>query len=308
MAFNWLAVINPESAGGRTRKRWLYITKLLNKLQIKYDEVFTEFSSHAINIVQEKVSKYDGILVIGGDGTVNEVINGIMSSSSSDTVLGIIPSGTGNDIANSFGLSSDIVIACKIIAFGVPKTVDIGVTKGRNFENKIVSRYFAGVASFGFDADVSNDANNSTKRLSGTANYIVAVFKNLVTMKDRPFKVTLLEKGHFSVIEENAYLLAVGNSPYYGGGMKICPDADFHDGRFSITLVKGVSKLEFIKVFPSVFKGEHLKHPAVMVFDAPELVIKTGMKTLYQVDGEVIGPTPVKVTTISDALKVMLPK
>ena len=110
MPLKWLAVINPTSAGGRALKSWYYIKQILQKLQINYDEVITEYSAHAIELVRKESSNYDGILAIGGDGTTNEVLNGILLSSSPNTALGIIPTGTGNDIAFDIDSSGVLIV------------------------------------------------------------------------------------------------------------------------------------------------------------------------------------------------------
>ena len=304
MALHWLAVINPVSGGGRTLKGWQRIKYNLEILNISFDEVFTEYSGHAIKLVKQEAPKYHGILVVGGDGTTNEVINGILTSTSPETILGIIPSGTGNDIANGFGLPyDDINKACQLIRNGTTKKVDVGITKGRNFTGNIVYRYFG---SFGFDADVSFEANKTGKRLSGTANYIVTIFKTLVILKSRLFKISLIENGSVTnTVEEKAFLFAVGNGAWYGAGMKICPEASVFDATFNATMVKEVSKLNFIKVLPTVFEGKHISHPEVRTFKASEFLVQNGAKTMYQVDGEVIGCTPTSVRTLPLVLNIM---
>jgi YegS/Rv2252/BmrU family lipid kinase len=308
----WLAIINPTSGGGRTLGRWKsQIKPILGKFNIKYDEAFTKHPKHAIELTHKEIENYDGVLAIGGDGTTNEVLNGILSSSTPDKIFGIIPTGTGNDIANTCQVHLDITKACLILVPGknIIKKIDIGVVKGRNFEGKNIERYFAGVASFGFDAEVGYDTNKRSKRFPGTINYIISVFKTLITVKDRLFKISLIEGNETTqIINEQAFLLAVGNGKSYGGGMLICPDADIYDGRFHGTILKKVSKIEFTKVFPSVYKGEHVTHPAIRLFEGPELLVQTNKRTLYQVDGEILGYTPVKVTTLPKKLNVLIPK
>lgn len=305
MALQWLAIVNPTSAGGRSLHRWTQVSPLLRRLGLRFDEVFTEGPGHATQLAREAVETYDRILSVGGDGTTYEILNGMLTS---PTVvpLGIVPAGTGNDLPNAFGLPLDLRQACHVIASGVPRSVDAAVVRGRGFDGRPVQKYWAGVASFGFDADVTYYANLLSKSLPGTLNYVRGIMKGLITVKEHLFRVTLLREGQVGqVVDLAGFLLAVGNGCYYGAGMKVCPDASVYDGLLNVTFLRGIPKLEFLRVFPRVYSGTHLTHPAIQTYTADELIIQNPHKVRFQVDGEVLGHTPARVKVLPKAFKVL---
>jgi YegS/Rv2252/BmrU family lipid kinase len=304
----WLAVVNLTAAAGRTKARWKIAKQYLDRLNIKYDEVESEYHTHTISIVKKELANYDGIISCGGDGTVHEVINGILPHS--DKLLAILPTGTGNDIANTFQLHLDLRKACKTLSTGVPRFVDVGYLIGKDFDNKPIKRYFGGTASFGFDAKINLDTNNSTKRLPGTWNYIRSLVKNLITIKPNKYLISFnnLVTNKKEHLEKDLLVFVIGNGKFYGGGIMVCPNASVTDSKFHITFANPISRLEVIKVFPKMYSGDHLKHPEVFVLETDELEIKNTTKALYQVDGEVLGFTPVKIKTIPKVLHVLSPK
>ena len=301
---NWLALINPASANGKTLKKWEIIKKQINNLPVKYDEFFTEYPAHAISLIKENLNSYDGVIAVGGDGTVHECINGILQSDPSKP-LAILPIGTGNDLTHTFQIPLNVTRAIKTIISGRERLIDVGLTIGNDLDGNFIQRYFGGVASLGFDAEVAYDTNISSKFLPGTWNYIRSIFKNLVRLKPRRFKF-ILDNKNKKVLD--LVLCAVGNGKYYGGGMMICPDASVTDGVLNATTLTAVPKLDFLKVFPKVYTGEHKSHPAVELMQAQEFEIKNDIKTLYQADGEILGYTPVKIKLIPKILKIICPK
>jgi len=275
----------------------------------EYIEAESEYHTHTISIVEKELVNYDGIIAVGGDGTVNEVINGILNTSK-DKLLAIVPTGTGNDLANTFQLHLDLRKACKTLSTGVKRSVDVGYLLGKDFNNKPVKRYFGGTASFGFDAKINLDTNNSTKRLPGTWNYIRSLVKNLITIKPNRYIISFnnLVTNRKEYLEKDLLVFVIGNGKFYGGGIMVCPDASITDSKFHVTFANPISRFEVIKVFPKMYSGDHLKHPEVAVLETDELEIKNTTKALYQVDGEVLGYTPVKIKTVPKILNVMTPK
>lgn len=305
----WLAVVNSTSAGGRTKARWNISKQYLDKLSVNYDEAESKYHTHTISIVENELTNYDGIIAVGGDGTVNEVINGILHTSK-DKLLAIIPTGTGNDLANTFQLHLDLRKACKTLSNGKPRQVDAGLLKGKDFNNKPVNRYFGGTTSFGFDAKINLDVNNSTKRLPGTWNYIRSLLKNLITLRTDKYIISYnnLVDNKIEHIEKDLVICVIGNGKFYGGGIMVCPDASVTDSKFHITVVSTIGRIGIMKTFPKMYTGDHIKHPAVSVIETDEMKIKNTTKSLYQVDGEVLGYTPVTIKAIPKILNIMSPK
>ena len=287
-------------------KRWRKSKKLMEGMN--YTEVLTTRPTEAIEIAKNEMPNYDGIIAVGGDGTVNEVVNGLLATPENQKrhLLGMVPIGTGNDLANTMQIHLSVERAIETLKDGIPTKVDVGVVEGSDFHGNTVRRYFLGVASFGFDAEVANDTAHGRKWLPGTWNYFSSTIKNLIWIKKRAFEIEV--DGGSETIREEAFFLAIGNGKFYGAGMMICPDADVYDGIFNCTFVRPVSRFKFLRVFPKVYTGEHRHHPAVRMFSGRSFAIKTDKKTLYQVDGEVLGNLPATVKGLNLGINIMLPR
>ena len=305
---NWLAVINPVSGGGKVKKRWNKIIKPeFESMGLKYTEYFTTAPEDAIQKIIANIDDYDGFIAIGGDGTCNEVLNGILLGTAeknreNNKLFAMVPAGTGNDLCSAMNIPpKNIKEACQLFKTGTISKVDTGKAEGTNFKGESVTRYFNGVLSTGFDAEVARKTNTSSKFLPGTFNYIKSLLTSLLGMKTRGYTF----KANGEEITENGILLAVGLGPYYGGGMKICPNAKVDDGVFDIIFLKKVSRRTLLRVFPKVYDGKHIIHPAVVEYEAPTIEISNSIDTYWQVDGEIIGFTPVKITTVKAGLNVL---
>ncbi len=231
------------------------------------------------------------IVAAGGDGTVGEVANAVIGTNIS---FGVLPLGTGNDFARTLGVGTDLALAVRTVVFGKPIEVDLGKGPGG---------YFINVAGCGFDAEVAYHINHKSRRLRGTSAYLVAVVSTL--MKLKPYPITLTIDG--VVQHETVMLCAVANAKTYGGGMRIAPNADISDGLFDIVLVGKVSKFEFLRTFPKVFKGTHLDHPQVKVLRGQTVRIESDRKMPVLADGEEIGFAPVEFSLLKGGLRVLVP-
>jgi diacylglycerol kinase (ATP) len=209
------------------------------------------------------------------------------------TPLGIVPAGTGNDIARSLGLPlDDPVAAVDLLVTAEPRAVDVG---------RALGRWFGGVLSSGFDSMVNERAN----RMSwprGRSRYNIAIAAELRTFRPVPFVLELDGERW----ETEAMLVAVGNGVSYGGGMKVCPGARMDDGLFDVTVLGPISKLEFIRVFPQVYAGTHVNHPAVTVRRAACVSLAAAGVTAYA-DGERVAQLPVTCDVVPGALHVLAP-
>ena len=304
----WLALINPASGGGKVKKRWTKVVKNeFDAMGLQYTEYYTTAPVDAITKIESEIDNYDGFIAIGGDGTVNEVLNGIIhgtleKNKVNNKIFATVPCGTGNDISHAMGLPhKDMKEACKAFTSGVLKRIDAGKATGENFKGEKVNRYFCGVLSTGFDAEVAFKTNSGTKWLPGTMNYVKSLLTSLLWMKTRGYIVKTPE----TTFEENGILLAVGLGQYYGGGMMVCPNAKIDDGLFDIVFLKKVSRLTMLRVFPKVYDGKHLSHKAVFEYESASITISNTIDTYWQVDGETIGFTPVDITTVKDALQIL---
>ena len=305
----WLAIINPVSGGGKVKKRWNKIIKPeFESIGLQYTEYFTTAPDDAIHKIVDSIDEFDGFIAVGGDGTCNEVLNGILhgtveKNKQNNKLFAMVPAGTGNDICTAIGVpSKDIKKACQLFVNGQLKKIDTGKAQGINFKGEETTRYFNGVLSTGFDAEVARKTNTSSKFLPGTFNYVKSILTSLLGMKTRgyTFKINGTE------ITENGILLAVGLGPYYGGGMNVCPYAKVDDGYLDIVFVKKVTRRTLLRVLPKVYDGNHITHPAVVEYESDAIEISNTIDTYWQTDCVIIGFTPVKISTVREGLTVLI--
>ena len=229
----------------------------------------------------------DGLVAVGGDGLVNLALQVVAGT---EIPLGVIPAGTGNDIARAMDLPlDDPLAAADVVTAGRLRAVDVGRAAGR---------WFAGVLSSGFDSMVNERANRMTWP-RGRARYNVAMLAELRTFRPVPFTIEL----DGVPWQTDAMLVAVGNGSSYGGGMRVCPGASLEDGLFDVTVLGPISKPEFIRVFPRVYKGTHVDHPAVTVRRARVVSLAAAGVTAYA-DGERVGNLPVTAEVVPGGLRV----
>jgi diacylglycerol kinase (ATP) len=248
-------------------------------------------------------TKPDAFIVVGGDGMVNLGTNLVAKTK---VPLGIVPSGTGNDMARGLGLPYDnteaaieSLISC--LAEG-PRTIDAGlVTYTDDETGERAQRWFACVLSAGFDAIVNERANNM-RHPKGPSRYLVALALELAKLK--PIEYRLVIDGVETVTK--AALVAVGNNISLGGGMKVTPDARVDDGVLDVLLVEPLSRIAFLRVFPSVFKGEHVKDRRVSIQRATTISIDADSVAAYA-DGERINRLPIEITVVPKALRIFAP-
>jgi diacylglycerol kinase (ATP) len=241
-------------------------------------------------------SGLDVLAVTGGDGVVNLGVNLCAGTS---TVLAIVAAGTGNDIAQALQLPvHDPKGAAGVIAGGTVRTIDAG----RHTDSRGVSHWFAGVLGAGFDS-VVNERANTWGWPRGRMRYNLAIARELPVFKPIPYVIEVDRVRH----RTRAMLVAVANGPSYGGGMRVCPDASFEDGMFDILVVHQISTFEFLRVFPKVFSGKHLGHPAVQILRGREVRLQAEGIVSYA-DGERFAPLPMSCQNVPGALNVLVSK
>ncbi len=240
------------------------------------------------------------LVVAGGDGMVNL---GLQLVAGTGVPLGVIPAGTGNDVARFLGLPlRDPEEAARIVARGRTGAFDLGRISG---PGSLEPRWFGTVLACGLDSKV-NERANRMRRPRGSSRYVLALLAEIGRFRAIPFALD----ADGARTELNGMLIAVGNGPSYGGGMRICPQADVHDGRFQITLVDQVAKPTLLRIFPSVYSGRHIAHPKVLVRHAAavDLSCPGGPSVSIWADGEWAGALPARVETVPGALLAYVPE
>ena len=283
----WLLMINPTSGGGKGRVIGERVTRFLNASEMEYSDISgTSFESATSNLRSAlDGTSVTGVIIVGGDGLVHLAIQELAGT---EIPLLVIPGGTGNDFARALGLPLD---APEQILAGClnrpPRTIDLG---------KVNNKYFAAILSTGFDSLV-NERANRMRFIRGQIKYTISILLELPFFKPRTYRFSV-DSLEFTT---KAMLIAIANSPSYGGGMLVAPDARFDDGAFDVVILGPVSKLEFLKVFPKVFTGRHITHPAVKVMRGR--AIKVEADAVAYADGERIGELPITAEVASGALR-----
>jgi diacylglycerol kinase (ATP) len=283
----WALVINPVSGQGKGAVVGKYVAGFLNRKSVPYT-IVTGNSSFALSshlqFFLDSSTECDGVIAVGGDGLLHIVLQKVIPA---NIPIAIIPAGTGNDFVRSLGWDlDDIDVQLENVLSNAPKQFDAGLVDGE---------WFASVLSTGFDA-VVNERANKLSWPKGPMKYNASIAIELPLFKPRNYEIELDDR----TIATQAMLIAVGNGRSYGGGMLVCPDADMTDGLFDVMVLHPVSKIEFIKVFPSVFIGAHINHPAVEIVRSKKVHIQS--KAVAYSDGERIGQLPVNAECIPGAM------
>jgi YegS/Rv2252/BmrU family lipid kinase len=298
-------VINPTAAGGRTNQLWPEIAAYLDKLGLSFNAAFTTAPGEATQMARQAVAQGHGTVVaVGGDGTINEVVNGLISPGEKKgrARLGMIITGRGSDLGRTIGVPSDPEAACERLAQPRTMPLDLGLTEF-TVGGKRQSRFFINVAGIGFDAAAVERANRSFRRMKGTIPYLSALLLTLISWRNRAVEIVLDSQ---APIQTKIYLVAVGNGQYYGGGMRIAPDADPNDGLFDVCIGHDFSKIEFLKLVPRVYEGTHVTHPEVTMHKAQRVEVRSEYPLASQVDGEIAGIAPLTFEVVPQALEIVV--
>ena len=284
----WALVINPVSGQGQGSIIGTYVAGYLNQKSIKFT-IVTGNSSVALCVHLKtfivKNPQCKGVIAVGGDGLLHIVLQVVVPAQLPFTV---IPAGTGNDFVRTLGWSLEqIDNQLETVTTSAPTSIDLGLVDGE---------WFGAILSTGFDSIV-NEKANTMQWPKGPMKYNVAIAMELPRFKPRHYEITLDDR----TISTEAMLIAVANGRSYGGGMLVCPNANISDAHFDVMVLHPISKLEFMKVFPRVFAGTHVSHPAVEIVRSKNVTIES--KAVAYADGERIGQLPISAECIHDAVQ-----
>ncbi|QKW05617.1 diacylglycerol kinase [Streptomyces sp. NA04227] len=286
--------VNPAAGGGRGRRAAEPVAEELRRAGFTVRGVRGTDAEDARRCVRQAVAEgTDALFAVGGDGLVHMALQAVAGTG---VPLGVIAVGTGNDFARSLGLPvRDPAAAARLAATALAQNRAGEIALGR-----AAGTWFGTVLASGFDSRV-NDRGNRIRLPLGRFKYDVATVAELAAFRPIPYRLTL-DGGEPQDIE--ATLVAVGNGPSYGGGMRICAGADPREGMFSVTVVGRATRRDLLKVFPRVYKGTHLEHPAVTVHRAARIELAAPGVTAYA-DGEPLAALPLAVECRAGALRVL---
>jgi diacylglycerol kinase (ATP) len=299
-------IVNPQSRKGATGKKVAEIQQALQTLGLRFDLSLTERPWHAAELARAAISEgYEVIVAVGGDGTVNETVNGILSSQerkAGDAILGVLPVGRGNDFCFASGIPLDFKSACQTLAAGHVRTLDAGRISS---ERDATSRYFGNGVGIGFDAVVSRVANRA--RLSGFISYFIAALQTMYIYYKAP-EMQIELSGE--VIRQRSLMVSIMNGRRAGGGFLMAPQADPSDGKFDLCIAKNISKPEILLLMPRFMQGTQETHPAIQVRQDTQVTVRALDGRLpVHVDGEVLGTDvqELKIEILPGRLRVLTP-
>jgi diacylglycerol kinase (ATP) len=294
-------IINPAAGAGRTIHKWPQIKYVLKNIGLHFEDDMTEAPGHAIELAKLAAEKSYGLVVsVGGDGTLNEIVNGLYAAGSiGDITLGIISTGTGSDYIRTVGVPRHYREACQCLLKPKKLTVDLGVVEFLNNGN-ICKRLFVNFAGIGFDAEVVKATTQRFKALGSVPSYLMGLLTTFLFYKNKD--VSLLLDGKES--QNKVCTVVVSHGRYGGGGMLIAPHADPTDGFLDVMVIDNISKIDLLWSLPRIYRGTHLTHPRVTTSKVREVSISPLQSMSLQADGELLGETPARFYVLPSVLSI----
>jgi diacylglycerol kinase (ATP) len=301
-----LVIVNPRSGGGLSEARWAKLVEGLTDGLGPFDTVFTTAPRDATAIARREAAAGRRLIVaFGGDGTISETANGILQAGAGTTCeLGIIPRGTGGDFRRTLDLPKDLAEAARRVRDGTVRVIDAGRATYVADDGRPETRYFVNVASFGYSSAVASRANNSTKRFGAKMAFVGAAVRTLLSYDNTDVWLQLDDGPRH---RRRVMLTAVGNGRFFGGGMKICPDAQLDSGVLDVVVVGDLSRGDVVLKGSRLYDGSHLSIEDVTSARARKLVaepVERDAIVPIELDGETPGRLPATFEVLPGALRV----
>lgn len=288
MSDEMLLVINPVSGRGRGELLHRDVEALLRSLGVRFTSVETEYPGHAVELAQQAVEdKFRAVVAVGGDGTVNEVLNGLVTAGSNGTALGVVPVGSGNDFAFGSGIPLEWREACKRIAEGRLRRVDVGLVES----DADAPRYFGNGVGVGFDAVVNVEAlrirrGKYTRWAKGMLLYLFALLRTFFLYYAAPRVRVRCEEREW---DQPTMMISVMNGPRFGGGFLMTPGARMDDGRLELCVARKVPRPMILPLIVDFIRGTHIRRKPVELGYGRQVEIEAEEPFPAHVDGEVYG-------------------
>jgi YegS/Rv2252/BmrU family lipid kinase len=284
-------IVNPASGSGRGESLLAEVEKELERSRLVFRTVISRSLEHGVEEGLLAAEAGEVPVVLSGDGLIGQVGGALAGS---DTPLGIIPGGRGNDLARVLAIPDDPRGAVAVLADGEARAIDVGEVNGKRF---------LCIASVGFDSEANGIANR-TRVIRGNLVYAYAALRALIAWRHATFTVVLDGEER---IESEGYSVAVANSKAYGGGMFIAPDAELDDGHFDVVITGRAGKIHFLTNLPKVFRGTHVHNDEVSVRRASRVEVSADRPFAVYADGEHLTDLPADIRVLKRALQVIAP-
>ena len=292
-------LVNPASANGSTGRRWPEISHRAAAAGLTGNALLSDRPGDLTRLAREAVDAGASLLVVvGGDGTVNEVANGIAGRDGVE--IAVIARGTGWDFVRTYGIPRKIDEAVAVAREGRPREVDLGRVAYRTWAGGEAE---ANIASAGMSGAIAQRANETSKALGGKASYLWATLAVFARWRATQVRVTVGEETRSGAMHD----VVVANGRFFGGGMMICPDATPDDGRFDVLLIGDLTKRDLLVTLPKTYRGKHLPHPKAELLRGSTVTVEAPEPLPIELDGEQPGTTPARFQIVPRALRVRVP-
>jgi len=301
-------IINPTSANGRLARQWPGLRQDMEAAGLQFTFEFTEAPGHATELARAaRLQGADTIVSVGGDGTVHEVVNGLVDEEALalpaeqvPVALGVIPFGTGIDFVRTVGIPRNPHGAIQRLREGRRQRIDL-IHITYQHQGQARQRYSANVVGLGFDAAIVERVNRSSKALGGTIPFLSGVLAELFSYQNK--QVTVRFDGQELTGKANAVVAC--NGRFFGGGMKVGPHASPDDGLLDLIFIGDVNRLELLLNMPRLYAGTHLSHPKIQYFQVTEVEVDTDEELFVEAEGERLGTAPARLKIVPDALWII---
>jgi len=295
-------LVNPASGNGATGRRWPELARRASALGLQGDTLLSERPGHLIELAREAVDSGATLVVaVGGDGTLNEVVNGVVGRG---VELASIPLGTGMDFGRTYDVPTKFEDAVRVALEGDVRTIDAGHVTYLTWSGETAERYFANVSSVGMSGAVAQRANGMSKVLGGKVTFFYALTRVFLEWQNTEVTVRLDDAERRGRMHD----VIVANGVWHGGGMMLAPDAAPDDGQFDVVLIGDVSKIDFLTTAPKIYKGKHVHHPKVEVLRSKRVEVDAPVQLPIELEGEQVGTTPATFEVVPAALRLRVPR
>jgi YegS/Rv2252/BmrU family lipid kinase len=298
-------VVNPKSANGATGRRWGELAATIARTLSDFGVEFTRGPMDAAAIARNAVKQgYDCVVAVGGDGTINEVVNGFFEDGAAinpQAALGVLPRGTGGDFRKTFDWSLDFDEAVRRLRTPDTRPFDVGRLDFVAHDGATQTRYFANICSFGVSGLVDQEVNRTSKALGGRVSFMLGSLKALTKYSDQQVRVRF-DDGPVERLPVTT--LSVANGRYFGGGMKVAPQADVSDGLFDVTIWSGYGLTDFVLRSAAVYSGDHVRWKGTRTLRCTRVTAESDEHVLIDCDGEQPGRLPCTMTLLPAAIRL----
>ena len=290
-----LVIYNPIAGRGRVHTLWSQVEQTLRTTGVDFDTVATNGPLHAMHLAKEAPQKYSMVISVGGDGTIHEIVNGLLQASEEkETItLGLIPLGNGDDFAKVIppeapigGKPFEWRAAVQKIGQGQTRLFDAGRMEGDHLRPEIGDgpHYFLNSMDVGFGALAAQNFTTTPKYLKGMSAYLAAIFKTLIDYPTLHLRIQLDDQPPF---EQSTTMTAITNGRCFGNGFWVCPDARADDGLFDLMVAQNVSRFTILRMIPKFMQGTHVNEPVLRMYRARRVVLESEAPLVVEADGEI---------------------